>query len=172
MDGFLSKPLTLPDLYVELSRWLPGAAAAPAATTADGPGEAGDAAPAAAEPAAAPTLLSDTLAHIRGLERKGRSGLLARVAQLFIEASARQVDAIDVAVAAADYVGAARQCHSLKSAAGHVGAFGVAGIANELERAAQAGDAERCREYARTLREARLEAVEALRGELTLRAAS
>jgi signal transduction histidine kinase/ligand-binding sensor domain-containing protein/FixJ family two-component response regulator len=147
MDGFLSKPLALEDLHAMLARWLPAA-------PAEAPG-----------PAKAGSLSKETLSRIMELERGGRGGFLKRVARIFIDTSGRQIDAILAAVASGDLATARAQCHSLKSAAAHVGADALARLAVELERAAIAKDAARAAFLAEGLRAAGDAAANALQTE-------
>jgi CheY-like chemotaxis protein len=151
MDEFLTKPLSLDDLHAVLSRWLPGVA----------------------EPAvpAAQILSEKTVSRIRDLDRAGKGGFLKRIATLFVDTSTRQVDAILNAVAGGDLPAVRRQSHSLKSAAAHVGADGLAQMLVEVERAATADDAIRVGLLAEGLRAARDAAVEALQAELHRRTA-
>ncbi|MGO8854890.1 MAG: two-component regulator propeller domain-containing protein [Steroidobacteraceae bacterium] len=153
MDDFLTKPLALEELRSALARWLP--------TAVDD----------VSYPAATETLCAETVSRIRGMGRGGRGGLLARIATLFVESSSRQIDAIMAAVADGNLPIIRAQCHSLKSAAAHVGADGLARLAVNLERAANAEDLARVAFLADALRSARVAAVEALQTELAKGAA-
>ncbi len=150
MDDFLTKPLALETLRTALSRWLPAAAPAPERS---------------------PALTGDTLSQIEQIERSGRSGLLSRVAALFADSSALQVEKIVAAAADQDLPTVSAQCHSLKSAAGHVGANQLAQLAIELERASNLHDVDRVSMLANGLPSARAVAVGALHAELTRRSA-
>jgi signal transduction histidine kinase/ligand-binding sensor domain-containing protein/DNA-binding response OmpR family regulator len=151
MDEFLGKPLLLEALHATLARWLP--AAAPAA------------------PGAPPTLAADAVARMRRMERTGNGGFIKRVATLFDETSARQVDAILDAVAAGDLAAISARCHSLKSASAQVGADGLARLVSETERAANTRDTARLAALTSRLAAARSEAIQALQGELERRTA-
>ena len=96
---------------------------------------------------------------------------MERVAAIFAETSARQIDAILAAVADEDLRAISAQCHALKSAAAHVGADGLARRVIELERAANARDVARVAGLADGLRVARATAVDALQTELARRTA-
>jgi signal transduction histidine kinase/ligand-binding sensor domain-containing protein/CheY-like chemotaxis protein len=169
MDDFLGKPLLLEDLHATLARWLPTAAApAPTATT---PAAAPAPIAGAAAPVAPSTLSADALARMRQMERNGNDGFLRRVATLFDEASAHQVDAILCAVAEGNLPAIRERCHSLKSASAQVGADGLARLATETERAANARDTARIAALATGLRAARSAAVGALHEELARRTA-
>jgi signal transduction histidine kinase/ligand-binding sensor domain-containing protein/FixJ family two-component response regulator/HPt (histidine-containing phosphotransfer) domain-containing protein len=152
MDDFLAKPLALEELRSALARWLPAALDDP--------------------PSAAPEpLCAQTLSRIRGMERGGSGGLLTRVATMFIEMSGRQIDTIIAAAAERNLPVISAQCHSLKSAAAHVGADGLARLAVNLERAAATADLAHVVFLADALRSARVAAVGALRTELAKGAA-
>jgi signal transduction histidine kinase/DNA-binding NarL/FixJ family response regulator len=147
MDDFLVKPLALQTLHAALKRWLPAAADEPAQAPKD-------------------TLTATTLSRIREMERAGRGDFLERVAAIFAETSNRQIDAILAAGADGNMPVVSAQCHSLKSASGHVGADGLARLAIEVERAADTMDAARVTSLAGGLHSARATAVDALRKEL------
>ena len=155
MDDFLSKPLTLFELFETLARWLPRAVE-----------------PIPVSNAPISTRLSEeTLSQITGLDRSGRGTLFARIANIFVESSSRQIDTILVASAHHDMAAVSGQCHSLKSAAAHVGADGLAQLAIEIERAAEAGDAAHVAALMDGLRTAGLAACEALQIETARRIA-
>jgi CheY-like chemotaxis protein/HPt (histidine-containing phosphotransfer) domain-containing protein len=157
MDEFLAKPLLLEDLHATLARWLSAAAATPAA----------------AQPAAPvqPTLSADAISRMRQMERSGNGGFIQRVATLFEETSAEQVDAILAAVADGNLPAISARCHSLKSASAQVGADGLARLAVETERAANTRDTARVATLTSGLRAARSAAIGALNSELKRRTA-
>jgi HPt (histidine-containing phosphotransfer) domain-containing protein len=90
---------------------------------------------------------------------------------MFIEISGRQIDTIVAAAAERNLPVISAQCHSLKSAAAHVGADGLARLAVNLERAAATNDLAHVVFLADALRSAQVAAVEALRTELAKGAA-
>jgi len=150
MDDFLSKPLSLDDLRSTLARWLP--------TVAE------------TETAAAPAVLGEkAVSRINELDRGGNGGFLKRITTLFVDTSARQVDALLKGVSEGDLATVRRQSHSLKSAAAHVGAEGLAQVLVDIERAAKAADAIRVSLLAGGLRAAREAAIAALQAELQKR---
>jgi CheY-like chemotaxis protein len=146
MDEFLGKPLLLEDLHATLARWIPAAAAPP-------------------------TLSADALSRMRQMERNGNGGFIERVASLFEETSEAQVDAILSAVTEGNLSVISARCHSLKSASAQVGADGLARLAIETERAANARDTARLVMLTSRLRAARAEAIGALNSELERRTA-
>jgi signal transduction histidine kinase/ligand-binding sensor domain-containing protein/CheY-like chemotaxis protein/HPt (histidine-containing phosphotransfer) domain-containing protein len=156
MDDFLAKPVTLIDLFQTLARWLPRQM--PQMTLAASTAESG-------------SLSKDTLSQITELERRGQGGLLARVTTIFVESSGRQIDAILAATARGDMPTVGSQCHSLKSAAAHVGAGALAHLAIEIERASSANDASRVIALTAGLRAAGMAACEALQAEIARRTA-
>ncbi|MFO1467092.1 MAG: two-component regulator propeller domain-containing protein [Steroidobacteraceae bacterium] len=122
MDDFLSKPLTMNELYPVMARWLVRMTPASPAVAAVSP------------------LRGDALMRIREIERGGRTGMLARVTEVFIASAGTQLTAIEEARRAGQPDEIARQCHSLKSAAAHVGAEDLAQLASSLEQAARSQD--------------------------------
>ncbi len=146
MDDFLTKPLALESLRAALARWLP---------VAD----------------RSETLGSAAVARIRSMEQNGRGGFLQRLATAFVDTSARQVETIHAALVARDLLTIGTQCHTLKSAAAHVGAERLSRLAVELERAANAGDLAQTSALTAGLGAARMAAIEALRAELSSSAA-
>jgi len=146
MDSFLTKPLVLRALHAALVEWLP----------VEVPEQ---------------TLNAEALTRIRCLERDGRGGFLKRLATVFVDTSSRQVETILAAVSARDMSIIGAQCHTLKSAAAHVGAEHLAQLAIDLERAANSGDVAQVVTLADGLGAARTAAVEALHAELARNAA-
>jgi CheY-like chemotaxis protein/HPt (histidine-containing phosphotransfer) domain-containing protein len=141
MDDFLTKPVSIYDLHTTLSRWL-------------------NRNPATALTSSAKAILSvRSLTQMQQIERMSRGGFLERVTRLFVESSANQVGAILAAVAREDLKTIQSQCHSLKSAAAHVGADQLSELAAELELAARSGDLARVTDRSGELRGARESAV-------------
>ncbi len=152
MDGFLTKPLALRELHAALAQWLPTAAGAiqemPPAPPAD-----------------------KAVIDVSQIERARKVGFLSRVTRVFVDTSDRQVNVIAAALAAGDFAGIARECHSLKSAAAHMGAVELAALVVEAERAARAGDHDQLNSLMGRLRAARDAAVTSLQDELAKRSA-
>jgi len=153
MDDFLTKPLCVHDLHTTLSRWL------------------NQSAPSAVAASAKAVLSARSLTQMQQIERMSRGGFLDRVTRLFVESSAKQVDSILAAVAAADLKNIQSHCHSLKSAAAHVGADRLSELVAELERAARAGDLAGAIHRSGELRSARESAVASLQTALAQRIA-
>jgi len=128
MDDFLGKPVTLAELRATLARWLPVDAEAPERPEVN------------PKTPRAGALSTVALQRIAALERPGSTGLVQRVASLFVAKSAQQLDAIRQALLSGDLAVVRHQCHSLKSAAAHVGADGLARVSAQLEAAAVAAD--------------------------------
>jgi signal transduction histidine kinase/CheY-like chemotaxis protein/outer membrane protein assembly factor BamB len=153
MDDFLTKPLSVRDLYTTLSHWLNQKTPTPL-------------------PASTKPILSErSLTQMHQIERMSRGGFLDRVTRLFVETSSKQVDGILSAVARGDVKTVQSHCHSLKSAAAHVGADQLSELAAELERAARAGDLTRVIACSGDLRSARDSAVASLQRALEQRIA-
>ncbi len=145
MDAFLAKPLAPDRLVATLARWLPEALPAAAAATN--------------------VISAQGLSVMKQLALRGKGDFVARVTAKFIEASRRQVSAIAAAIAAADLGSVARICHSLKSAAAHVGAEELAACVVELERAGVEGDLGRAKALGESLGALAEAAIESLRAE-------
>jgi signal transduction histidine kinase/ligand-binding sensor domain-containing protein/CheY-like chemotaxis protein/HPt (histidine-containing phosphotransfer) domain-containing protein len=153
MDAFLTKPLLLQELHAVLARWLPTAAVVDPAKLPPSP------------------LSEKALTEMTQIERVRKGGFLNRVSRVFIDTSDRQVNVILEAVAAGDYARIAKECHSLKSAAAHMGAIELAGLVAEIERAARAADHTQLGSLTDGLRVAREATVISLQNELARRSA-
>ncbi|MGC4117795.1 MAG: PAS domain S-box protein [Myxococcales bacterium] len=131
MDDYLAKPLTLPAVTEVLERWLgPRETEASAGdAAAQGAGAAGDVSP--LRLFAIEALLARLL---------GDRSLAGQIAQSFLEDAPRQLDAIERALAKEDAPTCARQLHTLKGAASTIGAEQLTALAQQVERAAHAGD--------------------------------
>ena len=139
MDDFLTKPVSLAELGVVLSHWVPGerAGGAPrrAATLQEPP------APAAAAATAAPAVLDAAiLAGLVEFQSGGREDLLGGLVDLFLETARHRLCELRDVVAAGDLLAAARLAHGLKGTCANMAATGMAGTAEQLERAAKSGD--------------------------------
>jgi HPt (histidine-containing phosphotransfer) domain-containing protein len=165
MDAFLAKPLAPDRLVATLARWLPAAIPAAAAATPTATPTVTPTVTPAAMPAATTMISAQGLSVMKQLALRGKGDFVARVTAKFIEASRRQVSAIAAAVAAADLKSVARHCHSLKSAAAHVGAAELAACVVELERAAVEGDLARAVALGESLGALAEAAIESLRSE-------
>lgn len=85
-----------------------------------------------------PALSDHVLDEIRGV---GGDRLVGEMLEIFSRRTPERLDAARAALAAGDLEAAARALHSLRSAAGTVGATRLADLAGELERDARAGGA-------------------------------
>lgn len=155
MDDFVSKPISLMELQRSLARWLPERSADDTLSMTS------------LKPVIEPTALQ----RIAAMERPGRRGLLERVANLFIDNTAKQLAALRDAVAREDLDGVRRVCHSLKSASANVGAEALSDIAAQIEQAASAGDAAGVSLLIDSIYPAAQQAAEAVRDEMTRRSA-
>lgn len=139
MDDFLTKPVSLTELGVVLSRWAPGARAGGAGRLAAPLPQPSEPAPGAG--AASPTVLDPSLlAGLLEFESDGREGVLGGLVELFLDTARHRLGELRDAVATADLGAAARLAHSLKGSSASMAATGMAGTAERLERAAKAGD--------------------------------
>ena len=138
MTDFVSKPFTLDQLQKALDRVRQALAAQqvdspvlPTVTTA----AASD--PLVSYQQATPVLDIAQLAEVAAL---GRSGLVERMAQLFLEHSRQPLADADAAVAGGDLAGAENALHALRSSASSLGGKQLAERAGEAEQAARTGD--------------------------------
>jgi signal transduction histidine kinase/ligand-binding sensor domain-containing protein/CheY-like chemotaxis protein/HPt (histidine-containing phosphotransfer) domain-containing protein len=172
MDAFLTKPLLLRELHAVLARWLPtaagaeGAAGAAGAAGAEGAEGAEGAAGAKSPPPLCEKVVTET--HVEPVRK---AGFLSRVTRVFIDTSERQVNVILAAVDEGDCMRIAQECHSLKSAAAHMGAMELAALVVDIERAARAADHALLSSLTRGLRSAREATVMSLQNQLAKRSA-
>ena len=153
MDDFLGKPFTFAELQSVLQRWLPTPTAAAAA-------ERGNV-----------MLDRNAISGIRAFSGRSRSNLLPRLIPLFARSSEQQLDQIRRAVAGKDYETIRACCHSLKSAAGNLGATALARAAIDLEKACLTADDLRVKQLAMELERLQRSTVEALNQEALLESA-
>ncbi|TXH89091.1 MAG: response regulator [Rhodoferax sp.] len=131
MDGYLSKPLRLPELSAMLQRWLPGGLAAT-------PPE-----PPAAAPAL-PVFDNQALSRLIGPNPAMHRRLLGK----FLDNLQTQHGATLAALQAQDLPAVRAAAHALKSSAQSVGAMQLGQLCAELEKAARDGDASACTQRA------------------------
>ncbi len=131
MDAYLPKPLAAEELWEALAKIAegepPGAKPPPPAPAAEGPPPEGP----------QPTGVDREVALARV---GGDARLLGLLVQMFRDEGPRLRDEIRKAVGAGDAALLRRGAHTLKSAAGNVGATGVADIALELETMGRSGE--------------------------------
>jgi CheY-like chemotaxis protein/HPt (histidine-containing phosphotransfer) domain-containing protein len=130
MSDFLAKPVDMWRLAEVLTKWLPEAPPLDAAHTAG---------PAPAEPAME---VFDSGAFLKRL--MGDRQLAALIVKGFLEGFPPQLNILRTRLAEADGPGARLQAHALKGSAATVSALGLRAVAQEMERAAGAGELDRC----------------------------
>jgi hypothetical protein len=135
MDDYLSKPAALPALRAVLEKYLaPGTgervARAPATQTAQ----------AEELPVFDPTMLTRMVGDNQALHR--------RLLEKFRLNAGQQVNAIQSAVASAQYTGAGDVAHALKSAARSIGAMRLGQLCQEIEAAGKINDQAACTDLA------------------------
>ncbi|HTV79941.1 MAG TPA: response regulator, partial [Steroidobacteraceae bacterium] len=146
MDGYLSKPFSLDELYVTLKPYDHGAAA-DSATVEHAMPALVKAAPKAVRCAPAATgspLDEQTLKQIRALRKPGGPDLLKKIVDLYLANSRTLIGALREALAGNDATGAQNAAHSLKSSSANVGAKLLADLCAKLETGAQEKDLGSC----------------------------
>jgi two-component system sensor histidine kinase/response regulator len=158
MDDYLAKPVNPAELAGALHRWITDPAGAP--TTPDGAPDpappaavSGPAAPAPvsrpAAPAAAsgpaPLELDDDpigrrLDELAGDRTEPEEALVRRLVTSFLDRAPRHLTAIGDGYRADDAKTVEDQAHSLKGAAGNIGAIGVMEACRRIEDAARTGE--------------------------------
>jgi CheY-like chemotaxis protein/HPt (histidine-containing phosphotransfer) domain-containing protein len=132
MDDYVSKPIDPRVLAEVIARWL---SATPTSRPRPTPIR-----PVAAEPPADQTDVP-TYDHDGVLERlMGDESLVREVISMFLEDTPRQMDALARALQAGDATAVRRLAHTVKGAAGNVGAQVVQAAALRLEQASESGD--------------------------------
>jgi CheY-like chemotaxis protein/nitrogen-specific signal transduction histidine kinase len=135
MDGYLSKPFSVDELYVTLK---------PYAQKKHGSSRATEhAAPAATTPAPAAAVLDEqALRQIRSLRQPGGPDLLKKIVALYISNSRTLIETLRDAILRSDAPGVAQAAHSLKSSSANVGAKSLTEMCAQLEATAKAGKLE------------------------------
>ncbi len=146
MDGYLSKPFSVDELFVALKPYeQPGTAdtgslerTAPVRTVSR------PAPPLAQQVTAgrASPLNEQALKQIRSLRKPGGPDLLKRIVDLYLTNSRTLVGSLREAVVCSDAAAVAQAAHSLKSSSANVGAIGLSELCAKMESSAHAGDLE------------------------------
>jgi CheY-like chemotaxis protein len=127
MDGYLSKPFSVDELYATLAPY-------------GRPGNGGSQAP----NQAAPLLDEQALRHLKSLRQPGGPDLFTRIVDLYSTHSRTLIESLRDSVGRSDAAGVLQAAHSLKSSSANVGAMGLADLCGSLERSAKAGNMAAC----------------------------
>ena len=120
MDGYLSKPFSIDELYVTLKpyeRKAPASPRSPAGSALD----------------------EQALKQIRALHKPGGPDLLKRIVALYLTNSRALIDSLRAAIISSDAAAVLQAAHSLKSSSANVGATDLTKLCAALEAAAKAG---------------------------------
>jgi two-component system sensor histidine kinase/response regulator len=132
MDGYLSKPFSVDELYVTLKaydRKNTGSSRAPERT-----------APAPAAPSLTGSILDEqALRQIRSLRQPGGPDLLKKIVDLYISNSRTLIETLRDSIIRSDSAGVAQAAHSLKSSSANVGATALTEMCAQLEAIAKTG---------------------------------
>jgi len=139
MNDHLGKPIDIDQLIARISRWTNVVTAGDASSPDSGPSEALDVAPPAAEVVTLPTKSAAPLLNIEaGLRRSlNREALYVRTLKSFLTHFSNAADKLADALAATDMAALTLAAHSLKGAAGQIGADQLSECARELEASAK-----------------------------------
>jgi len=151
MDDYIAKPVRVEDLARAIARWIPASSLAidPVRTpdAAVGQPATGNGVPVPAPEAAAvrsdapPLRVLDlaTIDRLRSLQRRSGNDVLGRVTRTFLRDSATLAAELRRALAAGDVEALRAAAHTLKGAAGTLGAEALAAAAKALETHARLG---------------------------------
>ncbi len=132
MDGYLSKPFSVDELYVMLKPY-------------DRKHSAGSRAPGSSAPAGAGSKVTATildeqaLRQIRSLRQPGGPDLLKKIVDLYISNSRTLIETLRDSIIRGDASGVAQAAHSLKSSSANVGATALRELCAQLEDTAKTG---------------------------------
>jgi signal transduction histidine kinase/CheY-like chemotaxis protein/HPt (histidine-containing phosphotransfer) domain-containing protein len=129
MNDFVTKPISVAALRDTLERWLPGGD-----SVAPTPGSQFE----ACQDAQGMTVVFNPTSVLSRLE--GDNALVQVVFDAFLEDVPRQIQALKNLVQCRDDAGSARQAHAIRGASANVGGEHLRGLADEMEKAADAGD--------------------------------
>lgn len=127
MDGYLSKPFTIDQLFDLLESGLTGGVRSAPTQPTD------------CEPEGGKILDARTLANIRAMRRPDTPDFLLKVVGLYAESASALIDSLLCAVRLNDAEGIAHAAHALRSSSANVGAIRLAELCRQLESAAKAG---------------------------------
>ena len=146
MDGYLSKPFSLDELYVTLRPYEPAGTTDSNMLERTAPMRAlsKPAPPAARQPGSAPgsPLNEQALKQIKSLRKPGGPDLLKRIVDLYLTNSRTLIGTLREAVIRTDAVAVVHSAHSLKSSSANVGAVALSELCAKMEAGAQAGNLE------------------------------
>jgi len=131
MDGYLSKPFSVDELYVTLKPY--DRKDASSARAAEHPAPAGPA------PAPGATLDEHALRQIRSLRQPGGPDLLKKIVDLYIGNSRTLIATLRDSIIRSDAAAVAQGAHSLKSSSANVGATALRELCAQMEATAKNG---------------------------------
>ncbi|MDP2359813.1 MAG: response regulator [bacterium] len=135
MDDYLSKPFSRGMLAEILARWTNGGTApAPGVVPARATPSTGD-----QDTPQGATLDPRVLETLRELQVPGGPDLVSRLAGIYLEESARQVEALRVSAEQGALEECGRLAHGLKSSSANVGAVRLAALCRQVEQEAREG---------------------------------
>jgi signal transduction histidine kinase/CheY-like chemotaxis protein/HPt (histidine-containing phosphotransfer) domain-containing protein len=142
MDDYLSKPFTAQQLRESLRRHVGARSTGSPPSMSPQAASRPSAAAASAEVTSNMnvTLDGNAIQAIISLDPDGSTGLVKRILGMFVDDSAQQLAALEVALAASDRETARRCAHSLKSSSANVGATDLSRVSARVEASAKAGD--------------------------------
>lgn len=132
MDGYLSKPFSVDELYVTLKPYdrknaTRARAPEPIASAASAPNATGA------------TLDEQALHQIRSLRQPGGPDLLKKIVDLYISNSRTLVETLREALIRSDAPAVSQAAHSLKSSSANVGATALTQLCAQMETSAKGG---------------------------------
>jgi two-component system sensor histidine kinase/response regulator len=134
MDDYITKPVDPGELATTLDRWISGTATDAAAAAILGPRPTAE----VAEPASDP--VARRLEELRGDHTEPERALVNRLVVSFLTRAPSYLSTLIDAVTTADAAAVENQAHSLKGAAGNIGAAGIVEICERLEILGRAGN--------------------------------
>jgi CheY-like chemotaxis protein len=141
MDGFLTKPLTFQQLASLLSRYLPTAHEAAAATAA------------AQIPTTASAIDMRQIATLRDIGARAGTDLVSEVLQTFLEDAEPQLERLTAAIETRDATVVARCAHAMKSCCANLGAEQLSALYRRLEAMGRNNQIDEARSLLQQLRQ-------------------